>query len=179
MTDRLKSTLIINGDGRDLDLLREEGIQNIDAFISVTDSSETNILSCLLAKKMGVKKSVAEVENIDYIDLAENIGIGSLINTKLITASHIYRYTMKVDIKHLKFLTFSEAEVFELEARPGSKITKHPIKDIDFPRDATIGGVFRGNETIIATGSVQIQAGDNVVIFCLQNTVKKVVKYFQ
>jgi len=79
----------------------------------------------------------------------------------------------------LKFLTFSEAEVFELEARPGSKITKHPIKDIDFPRDATIGGVFRGNETIIATGSVQIQAGDNVVIFCLQNTVKKVVKYFQ
>ena len=179
LTDKLKSTLIINGDGRDLDLLREEGIQNIDAFISVTGSSETNILSCLLAKKMGVKKSVAEVENIDYIDLAENIGIGSLINTKLIAASHIYRYTMKVDIKHLKFLTFSEAEVFELEARPGSKITRYPIKDIGFPRDATIGGIFRGNETIIATGDVQIQAGDNVVIFCLQNTVKRVVKYFQ
>ena len=179
LTDKLKSTLIINGDGRDHDLLREEGIQNIDAFISVTGSSETNILSCLLAKKMGVKKSVAEVENIDYIDLAENIGIGSLINTKLIAASHIYRYTMKVNIKHLKFLTFSEAEVFELEARPGSKITRYPIKDIGFPRDATIGGIFRGNETIIATGDVQIQAGDNVVIFCLQNTVKRVVKYFQ
>lgn len=97
-------------------LLREEGIKNIDAFISVTHSSETNILSCLLAKKMGVKKSVAEVENIDYIDLAENIGIGTLINTKLIVASHIYRYTMNVDVKHLKFLTFSEAEVFEMEA---------------------------------------------------------------
>lgn len=88
---------MINGDGRDLTLLREEGIKNVDAFISLTGSSETNILSCLLAKKMGVKKSVAEVENIDYIDLAENIGIGTLINTKLIAASHIYRYTMNVD----------------------------------------------------------------------------------
>lgn len=179
LADKLTNTLVINGDGRDLTLLREEGIQNIDAFISVTGSSETNILSCLLAKKMGVKKSVAEVENIDYIDLAENIGIGTLINTKLIAASHIYRYTMNVDVKHLKFLTFSEAEVFELEAKPGSKITKHMLKDMHFPEDATVGGVFRGKETIIAKGDVQIQAGDNVVIFALPNAVKHVIKYFQ
>ena len=144
LADKLKYTLIINGDGRDLTLLREEGIKNIDAFISVTKSSETNILSCLLAKKMGVKKSVAEVENIDYIDLAENIGIGTLINTKLIAASHIYRYTMNVDVKHLKFLTFSEAEVFELQAEAGSKITRHQLKDMNFPEDATIGGIIRG-----------------------------------
>lgn len=179
LTDKLKSTLIINGDGRDLSLLREEGIKNIDAFISVTKSSETNILSCLLAKKMGVKKSVAEVENIDYIDLAENIGIGTLINTKLIAASHIYRYTMNVDIKHLKFLTFSEAEVFELQPEAGSKITKSELKDIQFPEDATIGGIIRGNETIIAKGDVQIQAGDNVVVFARQNAVKRVIKFFQ
>lgn len=179
LADKLKSTLIINGDGRDLSLLREEGIKNIDAFISVTKSSETNILSCLLAKKMGVKKSVAEVENIDYIDLAENIGIGTLINTKLIAASHIYGYTMNVDVKHLKFLTFSEAEVFELEPEEGSKITKHELKDMHFPEDATIGGVIRGQETIIAKGDVQIKAGDHVVIFALPNAVKKVIKYFQ
>lgn len=179
LADKLKSTLIINGDGRDLALLREEGIKNIDAFISVTKSSETNILSCLLAKKMGVKKSVAEVENIDYIDLAENVGIGTLINTKLIAASHIYRYTMNVDVKHLKFLTFSEAEVFELEAEEGSKITKHELKDMHFPEDATIGGIIRGEETIIAKGDVQIMPGDHVVIFALPNAVKKVVKYFQ
>ena len=160
-------------------LLREEGIKNIDAFISVTHSSETNILSCLLAKKMGVKKSVAEVENIDYIDLAENIGIGTLINTKLIVASHIYRYTMNVDVKHLKFLTFSEAEVFEMEAETGSKITRHQLKDMNFPEGAIIGGVIRGSETIIAKGDVQIQAGDNVVIFALQSAIKKVIKYFQ
>jgi len=179
LADKLKSTLIINGDGRDLALLREEGIKNIDAFICVTKSSETNILSCLLAKKMGVKKSVAEVENIDYIDLAENIGIGTLINTKLIAASHIYGYTMNVDVKHLKFLTFSEAEVFELEAEEGSQITKHELKDMHFPDDATIGGVIRGDKTIIAKGDVQIMPGDNVVIFALPNAVKKVIKYFQ
>ena len=179
LADKLKYTLIINGDGRDLTLLREEGIKNIDAFISVTKSSETNILSCLLAKKMGVKKSVAEVENIDYIDLAENIGIGTLINTKLIAASHIYRYTMNVDVKHLKFLTFSEAEVFELQAEAGSKITRHQLKDMNFPEDATIGGIIRGNTTIIAKGDVQIQAGDNVVVFALQSAIKKVIKYFQ
>ena len=144
---------MINGDGRDLTLLREEGIKNVDAFISLTGSSETNILSCLLAKKMGVKKSVAEVENIDYI--------------------------MNVDVRHLKFLTFSEAEVFELKAQPGSKITKYSLQDVHFPDDATVGGVFRGDETIIAKGDVQIQAGDTVVIFALQNAVKKVIKYFQ
>ena len=179
LADKLKSTLVINGAGRELTLLREEGIKNIDAFICLTGSSETNILSCLLAKKMGVKKSVAEVENIDYIDLAENIGIGTLINTKLIAASHIYRYTMNVDVRHLKFLTFSEAEVFELVAQEGSKITRKQLQFINFPVDATVGGVIRGDETIIAKGDVQILPGDNVVIFALPSAVKKVIKYFQ
>lgn len=179
LADKLKSTLVINGDGRDLSLLREEGIRNIDAFISLTGSSETNILSCLMAKKMGVKKSVAEVENIDYIDLAENFGIGTLINTKLIAASHIYRYTMNVDVRHLKFLTFTEAEVFELEARKGAKITKAALQHVNFPADATVGGIFRGEETIIAKGDVQIQAGDKVVIFARPDAVEKVIKYFQ
>lgn len=179
LADKLKSTLIINGDGRDLTLLREEGIKNIDAFISVTKSSETNILSCLLAKKMGVKKSVAEVENIDYIDLAENIGIGTLVNTKLIAASHIYGHTMNVDVRDLKFLTFSEAEVFELEAEEGSKVTQHELRDLQFPNDATIGGIIRGEEALIAKGDVRIAPGDHVVIFALPNAVKKVIKYFQ
>ena len=179
IADKLKSTLVINGDGRDLALLREEGIKNTDAFISVTHSSETNILSCLLAKKLGVKKSVAEVENIDYIDLAENIGIGTLVNTKLIAASHIYRYTMNVDVKHLKFLTFSEAEVFEVTAEAGSKITRKTLADMNFPENATVGGVIRNGDAIIAKGDVQIEADDKVVIFALPSAVKKVIKLFQ
>lgn len=179
LADKLKSTLIINGSGQDLSLLREEGIKNTDAFISVTNSSEINILSCLLAKKLGVKKSIAEVENIDYIDLAENIGIGTLINTKVIAASSIYRHTMNVDVKHLKFLTFSEAEVFEVPAEQDSKITRHTLKDMKFPLDATIGGVIRNGEVIIAKGDTQIMAGDNVVIFALPEAVKKVLKLFR
>ena len=155
IADKLKSTLVINGDGRDLALLREEGI------------------------KLGVKKSVAEVENIDYIDLAENIGIGTLVNTKLIAASHIYRYTMNVDVKHLKFLTFSEAEVFEVTAEPGSKITRKTLADMNFPENATVGGVIRNGDAIIAKGDVQIEAGDKVVIFALPSAVKKVIKLFQ
>lgn len=93
---------------------------------------------------------MAEVENIDYIDLAENIGIGTLVNTKLIAASHIYRYTMNVDVKHLKFLTFSEAEVFEVTAEPGSKITRKTLADMNFPENATVGGVIRNGDAIIA-----------------------------
>ena len=178
LADKLSSTLIIHGDGRDMNLLREEGINKADAFICVTHSSETNILSCLMAKKMGVRKSIAEVENIDYIDLAENIGIGTLVNTKLIAAAYIYRYTMHVDVKHVKFLTFSEAEVFELEAEAGSRVTKNVIKSINFPHDATIGGVIRDNETIIAKGDIQILPGDKVIVFALPSAIRKVLKFF-
>ena len=178
LADKLKSTLIINGSGQDLALLREEGIKNTDAFISVTNSSETNILSCLLAKKLGVKKSIAEVENIDYIDLAENIGIGTLINTKVIAASNIYRHTMNVDVKHLKFITFSEAEVFEVVAEPRSRITRNALKEIKFPHDATIGGVIRDGEVLIAKEDTLIREGDQVVIFALPTVVKKVLKFF-
>ena len=179
LTEKLQSALVINGDGRDMSLLREEGIKNVDAFISVTSSSETNILSCLQAKKVGVKKSISEVENIDYIDLAENIGIGTLINTKLIAASYIYGYTMNVNVKHMRFLTFSEAEVFELQAAKNSKITKKALKDINFPEGATIGGVIRNDQAIIAKGDIKINEGDNVIVFALPNFVKKVVKYFE
>lgn len=179
LTDKLNNILIINGDGRDISLLKEEGIKTTDAFISLTASSETNILTCLLAKKLGVRRSIAEVENIDFIDLAENIGVGSIINTKLIAAANIYRHTTNVDIKCLRFLTVSEAEVFEIEAVEGAKITKGSLRKINFPNNATVGGVIRGEESIIALGNTVIQAGDKVVIFAEQNVVEKVIKMFQ
>ena len=179
LADKLHSTLVINGDGRDLSLLHEEGIKNTDVFISLTNSSETNILSCLLAKKMGVKKSVAEVENIDYMDLAENIGIGTLINTKLIAASYIYRYTLNVDVKHLKFVAISEAEVFEVVAEAGSRVTRKTLAEVGFPTNANVGGIIRDGQAIIAKGNVQIMPGDNVVIFALPQVAKKVLKLFQ
>lgn len=178
LADSLSNTLVICGDGRDLDLLKEEGIEKMDAFVAVTGNSETNILSCLLAKKMGVRKTIAEVENIDYIDLAENIGIGTMINKKLVAASYIYRFTMDAEVKHFKCLTASDAEVLELVVKPGSKITKGLLQDINFPDDANIGGVIRGKESFIALGDTQILPNDRVVVFTLPSAIKKVEKFF-
>eukprot|EP01029_Cantina_marsupialis_P000535 TRINITY_DN1038_c1_g1_i1.p3 TRINITY_DN1038_c1_g1~~TRINITY_DN1038_c1_g1_i1.p3 ORF type:complete len:447 (+),score=77.69 TRINITY_DN1038_c1_g1_i1:5283-6623(+) len=179
LADVLQDALVINGDGRDKELLKEEGIHKMDAFVAVTGNSETNILACLLAKKMGVKRTIAEVENIDYIDLADNIGVGTMINKKLLAASYIYRFTMDADVQHCKWLTVSDAEVMELVAKPGSKITKGVLSDLDFPDDANIGGIIRGDQSIIATGNTQIEMDDKVVVFTLPSAIKKVEKFFK
>ncbi len=178
LADNLSETLVINGDGRDKDLLKEEGIHKMDAFVAVTGNSETNILACLLAKKMGVKKTIAEVENIDYIDLADSIGIGTMINKKLLAASYIYRFTMKADVKQCKWLTVSDAEVVELTVKEKAKITRGKLKDIDFPKNANIGGIIRDNESMIATGESQILANDKVVVFTLPDAIKKLEELF-
>ncbi|NOZ46729.1 MAG: Trk system potassium transporter TrkA [Chlorobi bacterium] len=178
ITSLLKNTLLINGDGRDIELLEEEGIRKMDAFIAATGNSETNILSCLHAKQMGVKKTIAEVENIDYIDLADNIGVDTIINKKLIAASHISRFTMNAEVENIVCLTGADAEVLEFVVKENAKITKKPLKSIRFPKDAIIGGVIRGNSSFIATGNTEIKSHDKVVIFVLPSAMSKVEKYF-
>ncbi len=178
LADFLEKTLVITGDGSNIDLLTEEGIKNMDAFIAVTGNSETNILTCLLAKKLGVKKTIAEIENIDYIDLAENIGIDTIINKKLITASHIFQFTMKAEVSSLKCLTGADAEVLEFVVHKNSKITKKTLKFMDFPEDAIIGGVVRGNNSYIAKGDTLIEEQDKVVVFALPSAIRKVEKFF-
>lgn len=178
LANELENTLVINGDARNLDLLREEGIEKMDALIAVSDNSEINILACQLAKKIGILKTVADVENLDYIPLAEGIGIGTLINKKLIAASYIYRYTLNAHVAYVKCLTSTNAEMLELVAQPDSKITRAKIKDLDLPKDMNIGGVVRGNETFIATGHTQIEPYDKVVIFAMQSSIKRIEKLF-
>lgn len=178
LADQLESTLVINGDGRNLELLKDEGIQKMDAFVAVTGNSEVNILACQLAKKMGVKKSVAEVENIDYIPLAENIGIGTLINKKLISASHIYRFTLRAHVSHVKCLTATDAEVLELVAQPGSKVVKAALKDLNLPKDVNVGGIIRGNQAVIVSGDTVIMPYDKVVVFALPSGMGKIEKMF-
>ena len=178
LANYLENTLVINGDGRNLDLLKDEGISKTDAFIAVTGNAEVNILACQLAKKMGVRKTVAEVENMDYIDLAENIGIGTLINKKLIAASYIYRHTLKAHVSHVKCLTATDADVLELVARVGSKITRGTLRELDLPKDMNIGGIIRGDEVIIANGDTRILPEDHVVVFVLPSGIKKVEKMF-
>lgn len=179
LADHLSNALVINGDGRNLELLKDEGIKKMDAFVAVTGNSEVNILACQLAKKMGVPKTVAEVENIDYIDLAENIGIGTLINKKLIAASHIYRYTLRANVSQVKCLTATDAEVFELIAQPGSKITKEPLRKLNLPKNVNIGGIIRGESAIIATGDTRIEPNDKVVLFTMPSGIKKMEKMFR
>jgi len=178
LADLLENTLVINGDGRNLELLKDEGIHKMDAFVAVTGNSEVNILACQLAKKMGIKKTVAEVENIDYIDLAENIGIGTLINKKLIAASHIYRYTLRAHVSHVKCLTATDAEVLELIAQPGSKVTKSTLSNLSLPKDVNVGGIIRGESAIIATGDTQILPNDKVVLFAMPSGISKIEKMF-
>lgn len=172
------NVLIINGDGRDTDLLMQEGIQDAQAFVALTDNSSTNILACLAAKRFGVVKTIAKIENLDYIPLAESMDIGSVINKKLIAASHIYQFLLDADVSNVKSLTFANADVAELVARPNSKITRKQVKDLRLPRDMTLGGLIRDGEPMMIKGDTQIQAYDHVVVFCLDTAMRKLEDYF-
>ncbi|RUA28988.1 MAG: Trk system potassium transporter TrkA [Bacteroidetes bacterium] len=178
LSDMLNDTLILNGDSRDLELLEDEGIASMDAFISVTRDSETNILTCLLAKRLGVKRTIALIDNLDFIDVAQNIGIDTIINKKLIAASYVENYTLGENVSLIKCLSGVEAEVLELVAKEGSYITKKPIHNLRLPEDAIIGGLVRDNKGYIALGKTQIQANDKVVIFTLPSAVTKISKLF-
>lgn len=175
---RLQNALIIHGDGRNLDLLKEESMDKMDAFVAVTGSSETNILSCQLAKSFGVKRTVAEVENIDFMNMAEGIGIGSIINKKLLAASYIYKYTIGGSVEQVKCLTAGDAEVFEFQVTSESKITGSPLSELDFPEDAIIGGFIRGDAAYIASGNTQIKVGDLVVVFALPESIVQLKRFF-
>ena len=178
LAERLEKTLIINEDGRNTEAMLEEGLGNMDAFVAVTGRSETNILAAMLAKRLGVKKVIAEVENLNYITLAESIGIDTIINKKLITASNIFRFTMSTDVQAIKCLTGSEAEVLEFIVKPNSPATKSRIKEMDLPDDVIIGGIVRGNKAFIAVGNTEITAYDRVVVFAMPSAIADIGEYF-
>ncbi len=174
----LDDTLIIHGDATDIELLKEEGLLNADAFIGVTDSSETNVLTCLHAKRLGVKRTIALVENTGFIDISQDIGIDTIINKKLITASYIARFIVKGDAVSSKWLSGTNAEVIELMVGKWSPATRKPIGKLDIPEGATIGGVIRGRETILPNRELQLKQGDKVVLFTLPKAMAAMAKLF-
>lgn len=178
LADELPNTLVINSDGRNVELLDEENIAEMDAFISVTGNSETNIMSCLVAKSRGVKKTIALVENMDYFELSQSIGIDTLINKKLLAANSIFRYIRKGEVVAMTRLNSMDAELLEFVVNEKSKVAGKLIKDLDFPRTAIIGGVIRNDEGIIALGDFKIEAGDRVVVCCLPKSIRKVERFF-
>jgi trk system potassium uptake protein TrkA len=179
LVNQFEHILVINGDGRDMDLLREEGLDRMDSIIATTGSSEVNILACHLAKSLGVKRTVAEVENFALIGTAEGMNIGAIINKKLIAASYIYRFTLNAEISNVKCLTSCDAEVFEFIAKPGARITRKPVRMLDFPEDAKIGGIVRGDNGFVASGDMHIHEGDKVVVFALPTGIRKLERFFK
>jgi trk system potassium uptake protein TrkA len=180
LSEKLPSNVIVvNGDGRNSDLLMEESIRDYDAFVAVTNNSETNILASVAAKNLGVERTIAEVENLKYIKLAERMGVDAVVNKKLITAGRIFKFTLSNKVRFIKYMSGTNAEVLEYIVAPESAITKKTLKDMNFPKNAIIGGVIRGNESFIAVGDTQIQAYDRVAVFALPEVVREVDRFFK
>lgn len=178
LADELPNALIIYGDGRNVDILDEESISEMDAFISVTGNSETNIMSCLLAKSKGVRKTIALVENMDYYQLSQSIGIDTLINKKLLAANNIFRYIRKGEVVAMTKLTNMNAELLEFVVKPNTKICNKVIKELNFPRSAIFGGIIRDGIGIIPLGSFKILEKDRVVVCCLPQSISEVERFF-
>ena len=171
-------TMVINGDGRDLQLLMEEGIKNTQAFVALTENAETNILACLTATRMGVRKTVAMVENIDYVSMAESLDIGTIVNKKAMAASHIYQMMLDADVANIRFLMTANADIAEFVAQAGSKVTRKKVFELGLPKGATIGGLVRNGDGMLVSGGTQIIAGDIVVVFCHNMNIAKIEKFF-
>lgn len=178
LPERCPDCEVVYGDARDTDILRDEGIEDMDAFVALSDSSEANILACLTAKEFGVGKTIAEVENIQFISQAEGLNIGTIINKKLLASSKIFQLLLDADASTSKCHALADAEVAEIEAKPKSKITKAHVKDLQLSRDMTIAGLIRDGKGRLVNGSTLIQAGDHVVVFCLAGAIHKIEKLF-
>lgn len=179
LSEKLSNALIINADGSDMDILKEEGIQDTDAFVAVTENSEANIFACLAAKRFGVRKTIAEIENIDYIPMAEGLDIGLALNKKTITASYIYQMLLNASVVDVHNLTSADAQIVELNALEHSRITRLKIKDVGLPRDTNIGAIVRAGEGILVNGDTQVIPGDRVIVFCKSHVIRYLDKFFK
>lgn len=179
LLDKLpKNVTVFHNDGRNADFLVQEGITDMDAFIAVTGNSEANIVACMAAKRFGVRKTVAEIENMDYISMAESLNIGTIINKKLITVSDIYRFLLNADVSNVKTLMVANADVAEIVVRPNSKVTKQEVKNLKLPKDVTLGGLIRNGEAVMIEGDTLIEPYDHVVVFCLDDSLREAEKLF-
>jgi len=179
LSDKVPNALIIHADGSDMEVLKEEGIQDADAFVAVTESSEANIFACLAAKRFGVRKTIAEVENIDYIPMSEGLDIGAVLNKKMIAASYIYQMLLDASVRGIHNLTSADAEIVEFYAKDGSLITRRKVRELSLPDEANIGGIVRAGEGILVNGDTQIIAGDLVVVFCKNHVIRNIERFFK
>lgn len=172
-------TMIINGEGHDMDLLHDENIDTTEAFIALTPNDEVNILSCVAARRRGVKKTIAQVENLDYLEMAEQLDVGTVVNKKKIAASYIYEMLLKSSVDNMKMLTVADADVAEFIVKKGSRVTKDDVMHIGFPLGVNIGGMVRDGKGQLVSGRTVLREGDKVVVFCIGGTLKKLDRFFK
>jgi trk system potassium uptake protein TrkA len=179
LAENLNNTLIIKADPGNVELLKEEGLKNMDAFIALTPNSETNIITSLMAEDAGVFKTIALVDNTDYTHISQNIGIDTIINKKLIAANNIFRFVRKGKVEAITSLHGVNAEIIEFVIQKNNRITKNELKDLHFPKKALIAGVIRGEESLIPDGNFQLQLHDKVIVFALPEAISKVEELFR
>ncbi len=170
--------MVIHGDGRDTSLLMEEGIRNTQAFVALTNYAETNILACLAAKRLGVRKTVALVENMDYVSMAESLDIGTIVNRKTVAVGHIYQMMLDANVLNIHFLMNVNAYVAEFIPQSKSRVTLKPVKDLGLPHGVTIGGLVRDGKGMLVSGNTLIMPGDSVMVFCHEIDMHRIEKFF-
>jgi trk system potassium uptake protein TrkA len=179
LSEILNHTLVINGEPSNFDLLVEEGLDNMDAVIALTNNSEANIIASLTAKNHGVYKTIAQVENKEYTHISQNIGVDTLINKKLIAANNIFRYVRKGQVQAVTSINGVDAEVIEFVVHKENQLTRKALKDLHFPKSALVGGVIRGKESLIPDGNFRFQVDDKVIVFALPEAIAKVENLFR
>jgi trk system potassium uptake protein TrkA len=179
LLEHLNNTLVVKGDPSNFELLKEEGLESMDAFIAVTPNSETNIITSLMAETLGVHKTIALVENLDYTHISQNIGVNTLINKKIIAANNIFRYVRKGKVEAIASLHGVDAEVIEYSIQKDSSLTRTPLRNLKLPANAIIGAVIRNEETIIPTGDFVFKVHDKVIILSMPNAIVKVEDMFR
>ena len=173
-----EKALVISADGRDVEELKNENIRDMQAFVALTNNTEVNILSCLTAKQLGVRKTVAMIDNMAYVGMAEQLSIGTIINKKAIAASAIYQIMLDTNVMNITYLLSANADAAEFVPVEGSKITQHPVKNLKLPKGMTIGGLVREGKGMLVSGNTEIKPGDSVVVFCHGINLKQVEKLF-
>ena len=178
LAEHLPKTLVINGDYKNIELLVEEGLEEMDAFLALTESSETNIITSLSAKNHGVYKTIAHVDTREYIHISHSIGVDSLINKKLVAANEISRYLKKGTVDAVSGIYGVDAEFIQYSVYKNNRLTRHPLRELHFPESAIVAGVIRGEHVFIPDGDFVLQLNDKAIVFALPEARMTLEKLF-
>jgi trk system potassium uptake protein TrkA len=176
--EQLHRVLVLHGDGTDLDLLRSEGVDSMDGFVSVSRDEDTNVMACLLAHYHGPAKTVCLVDRPDYVPLLPLLGVDAAISPRRSTADAIARFVKRGAVVSKRSLGYTGAEILEFRLEPGLKCLGKPLAKLKFPRNAVIGAVLKRGHVITPRGDTVLRAGDEIVVFALPEGVSEVENFF-